>query len=162
MIFSLRKQGTPQSPNLFKLARADISCQFMKTRSLCRTFYKMNGLLGFSVQILLKYFYYCIVGFTVEIDIYSYIFFLQACFSTIKYKTKRSLHQPLPLHSCWITRIATCFSAKIFASHANWSIKVRTSLIRISVYKAAQFWWLNGNIKFQNRCATMVGQKACV
>ena len=25
------------------LARADISCQFMKTRSLCRTVYKMNG-----------------------------------------------------------------------------------------------------------------------
>ena len=24
------------SPNLSKLARADISCQFMKTRSLCR------------------------------------------------------------------------------------------------------------------------------
>ena len=32
------------SPNLSKLARADISCQFMKTRSLCRTIYKMNGL----------------------------------------------------------------------------------------------------------------------
>ena len=36
------------SPNLSKLARADISCQFMKTRSLCRlkpcTVYKMNGL----------------------------------------------------------------------------------------------------------------------
>ena len=31
------------SPNLSKLARADISCQFMKTRSLCRIFYKMNG-----------------------------------------------------------------------------------------------------------------------
>ena len=32
------------SPNLSKLARADISYQFMKTRSLCRTVYKMNGL----------------------------------------------------------------------------------------------------------------------
>ena len=31
------------SPNLSKLARADISCHFMKTRSLCRTVYKMNG-----------------------------------------------------------------------------------------------------------------------
>ena len=130
------KKGS-SSPNLSKLARADISCQFMKTRSLCRTFYKMNGLLGFSVQILLKYFYYCIVGFTDEIDIYSYIFFLQACFSTIKYKTKRSLHQPLPLHPRWITRIATCFSAKIFASHANWSIKVRTSLKRFSLQGCA-------------------------
>jgi hypothetical protein len=26
------------SPNLSKLARADISCQFMKTKSLCRHF----------------------------------------------------------------------------------------------------------------------------
>ena len=32
------------SPNLSKLARADISCQFMKTRSLCRTVYAINGL----------------------------------------------------------------------------------------------------------------------
>ena len=32
------------SPNLSKLARADISRQFMKTRSLCRTACKMNGL----------------------------------------------------------------------------------------------------------------------
>ena len=31
-------------PNLSKLARADINCQFMKTRLLCRTVYKMNGL----------------------------------------------------------------------------------------------------------------------
>jgi hypothetical protein len=31
------------SPNLSKLARADISCHFMKTRSLCRTVYSMNG-----------------------------------------------------------------------------------------------------------------------
>ena len=31
------------SPNLSKLARADISCQFMKTKSLCRTVYTMNG-----------------------------------------------------------------------------------------------------------------------
>ena len=30
--------------NLSNLARADISCQFMKTRSLCKTVYKMNGL----------------------------------------------------------------------------------------------------------------------
>ena len=30
-------------PNLSKLARSDISCQFMKTRSLCRTVYKING-----------------------------------------------------------------------------------------------------------------------
>jgi hypothetical protein len=30
------KKGS-SSPNLSKLARADISCQFMKTRSLCRT-----------------------------------------------------------------------------------------------------------------------------
>ena len=32
------------SSNLSKLARADISCQFMKPRSFCRTIYKMNGL----------------------------------------------------------------------------------------------------------------------
>ena len=32
------------SPNLSKLARVDISCQFKKTRSLCRTVYKINGL----------------------------------------------------------------------------------------------------------------------
>ena len=32
------------SPNLSKLARADISCQTMKTRSFCRTVYNMNGL----------------------------------------------------------------------------------------------------------------------
>ena len=69
------KKGS-SSTNLSNLAKADIICQFMKTRSLCRTFYKMNGLLGFSVQILLKYFYYCIVGFTDEIDIYSYMYFL--------------------------------------------------------------------------------------
>ena len=31
------------SPNLSKLARADISCHFMKTRSLCRTVDSMNG-----------------------------------------------------------------------------------------------------------------------
>ena len=37
------KKGS-SSPNLSKLARADISCQFMKTRSLCRTVYTMNGL----------------------------------------------------------------------------------------------------------------------
>ena len=30
------------SPNLSKLARADISCNFMKTRSLCRTVHSMN------------------------------------------------------------------------------------------------------------------------
>ena len=30
------------SPNLSKLARADISCQFIKTRSLCRTVYKIT------------------------------------------------------------------------------------------------------------------------
>ena len=30
------------SPNLSKLARADMSCQFTKTRSLCRTVYKTN------------------------------------------------------------------------------------------------------------------------
>ena len=30
------------SPNLSKLARADISCQFMKTRSFCRTVYKTS------------------------------------------------------------------------------------------------------------------------
>ena len=28
----------------FKLARADIHCHFMKTRSLCRTVFSMNGL----------------------------------------------------------------------------------------------------------------------
>ena len=32
------------SPKVSKLARADISCRFMKTRSLCRTVYNMNGL----------------------------------------------------------------------------------------------------------------------
>ena len=38
------KKGS-SSPNISKLARADISCQFMKTRSLCcRTVYTMNGL----------------------------------------------------------------------------------------------------------------------
>ena len=31
------------SPNLSKLVRADASCQFKKTRSLCKTVYKMNG-----------------------------------------------------------------------------------------------------------------------
>ena len=31
------------SPNLSKLGRSDISCHFMKTRSLCRTVHKMNG-----------------------------------------------------------------------------------------------------------------------
>ena len=35
------KKGS-SSPNLSKLARADISCQFMQ--SLCRTVYTMNGL----------------------------------------------------------------------------------------------------------------------
>jgi len=39
------------STNLSKLARADISCQFMKTRSLCRTVYKMNGL--YTLQFLI-------------------------------------------------------------------------------------------------------------
>ena len=37
------KKGS-SSPNLSKLARADISCEFMKTRSLCRTVYRMNRL----------------------------------------------------------------------------------------------------------------------
>ena len=37
------KKGS-SSPNLSKLARADISCQCMKTRSLCRPVYKMKGL----------------------------------------------------------------------------------------------------------------------
>ena len=32
------------SPKLSKLVRADISCHFMKTRSLYRTVYLMNGL----------------------------------------------------------------------------------------------------------------------
>jgi hypothetical protein len=36
------------SPNLSKLARADISCHFMKTRSLCRTVYSMNETNFFS------------------------------------------------------------------------------------------------------------------
>ena len=39
------KKG-PFSTNISKLARADISCHFMKTRSLCRTVYSMNGFQG--------------------------------------------------------------------------------------------------------------------
>ena len=35
------------SPNRPKLARADITCNFMQTRSLCRTVYSMNGLYMF-------------------------------------------------------------------------------------------------------------------
>ena len=50
-IFSSKSQTGSSSPNLSKLAKADISCQIMKTRSLCRTVYSMCGLYtnnGFS------------------------------------------------------------------------------------------------------------------
>ena len=38
------KKKRYSSPNLSKLARTDISCQFLKTRSLCRTVHTTNGL----------------------------------------------------------------------------------------------------------------------
>ena len=40
------------SSNLSKLARTDISCQFMKRRSLCRTVYKMNSNVSTVVEFL--------------------------------------------------------------------------------------------------------------
>ena len=40
---SLKKESF--TPNLSKLTTADVSCHFMKTRSLCRTVYLMNRFL---------------------------------------------------------------------------------------------------------------------
>ena len=44
---SVYEKRISSSPNLCNLARAEISCQFLKTRSFCRTVYNMNGLYPF-------------------------------------------------------------------------------------------------------------------